>query len=340
MLAGLVGADADEIIFTSGATEANNLALLGMAQKLGLQQRRKRILVSAIEHKCVMAAASALSEHQGFVVQTIPVDSYGYVRSDELKRLISDDVLLCSVILANNEIGTLQNLAKIREICERFGVLLHSDAAQGPVAMDLSNIADHADMVSLSGHKMYGPMGIGALYVRRNLHPYIEPIIYGGGQQGNLRSGTLPLPLCVGMSAAAQLWLGEGVINARAKLCALRDCFAEKVMRELPETKLNGPPLKERHSCNINFCFHDVDSHELLSRLQPHLSASTGSACSSGISGTSHVLRAIGLSESDASASVRFSVGMLTTEQQIDSAVALLLDALNRSRSALSAAAC
>lgn len=331
----LVGADPDEIIFTSGATEANNLALFGLSHCLGERTNRKRILISAIEHKCVISIAQVLTEKEGFTVETIPVDEFGYVNLDVLDKLISDEVLLCSIILVNNEIGTIQKLSEIKEICKKFDVLLHCDAAQAPVALDLPSVAQQADLLSLSGHKMYGPMGIGALCVRREMLSNIEPIIYGGGQQNNLRSGTLPLPLCVGMGEAAKLWIGESAADTRAQLRSLRNYFAHQVMQEIPETQLNGPPLDERHPCNTNFRFVGYSGQDLLGMLQPKLAASTGSACASGVPGPSHVLRAIGLNETEADSSIRFSVGTPTTEHHVDEAVNLLVDILKRENSTL-----
>lgn len=326
----LVGADPDEIVFTSGATEANNLALLGLAHGLAEKTGRKRILISAIEHKCVLSITQTLSQRDGFIVETIPVDEFGCVNLEHLEQLISGDVLLCSIILVNNEIGTIQNLREIKNICEKFDVLLHSDAAQAPVAINLPDIAQEADLISLSGHKMYGPMGIGALYVRREVKQNIKPIIYGGGQQDNLRSGTLPLPLCVGMGKAATLWLGEQAEKTRASLRSRRDLLASKVIKEIPEAKLNGPPLEERHPCNINFRFEGFSGQDILGMLQPNLAASTGSACASGVPEPSRILRAIGLSETEADSSIRFSVGNPTTEQHIEAAVDLLAAALKR----------
>lgn len=326
----LIRAEPDEIIFTSGATEANNLALLGLTRKLAGKTRRKRILVSAIEHKCVLAIVQRLSQKKGFIVETIPVDEFGYLNLECFENQISDDVLLCSVILANNEIGTIQKLSDIKNICRKFGVLLHSDAAQAPVALDLSNIAQEVDLLSLSGHKMYGPMGIGALYIRREIQRDIEPVIYGGGQQDNIRSGTLPLPLCIGMGKAATLWLGKQAEETRARMRSLRDLFVKRVNQRIPGIKLNGPPLEDRHPCNANLQFKGHSGQDLLSMLQPQLAASTGSACASGIPEASHVLRAIGLNETEADSSLRFSVGTPTTEQHIDMAVDLLEEVSTR----------
>ena len=329
-VATLIGADADEIIFTSGATEANNLALLGIGRRPGAGSKRRRILVSAIEHKCVLAAAHALQRHDGFEIDTVPVDQTGKIKHDEFEGLVSSDVLLCSVILVNNEIGTVQDISEISQICRASGILLHCDAAQAPAAMDLSGVAVQVDLLSLSAHKMYGPMGIGALYIRRDLQPNIEPVIYGGGQQGNLRSGTLPLPLCVGMSEAAKLCGGEEGENERAQVRRLRDCFVERLGQTRWNIQLNGPDVDDRHPGNANLRFEGFDAQEILGTLQPKLTASSGSACTSGTPEPSHVLRAIGLTGDEADASIRFSIGHQTTEDDIDDAVELIVAALKR----------
>ena len=209
-VAGLLGADPDEIIFTSGATEANNLALFGLARRAPPGQRR--ILVGATEHKCVLAAARALEARENFTVEQIPVDREGFIDLDALADRLDETTLVVSIMAVNNEVGTIQDIPRIAEIVNSRGVLLHCDAAQGACALDMSRLADHADLISLSGHKIYGPQGIGALYIRRDLQTRVEPIIYGGGQQSDLRSGTVPVPLCVGMAAAAEiLQTDEGV---------------------------------------------------------------------------------------------------------------------------------
>ena len=211
-VAELIGADADEIVFTSGATEANNLALFGLARRAPAS--RRRILVSAIEHKCVLAAARALEEREGLTVEIIPVDREGFVDLEALKGMLDESVLVASIMAINNEIGTMQDIPVIASILARDGTLFHCDAAQAPCAMDVSELAEHADLISLSGHKLYGPQGIGALYIRRDIQERIEPIIYGGGQQDGLRSGTVPVPLCVGMSTASDILKTKKVLKS------------------------------------------------------------------------------------------------------------------------------
>ena len=327
-VAGLIGADADEVIFTSGATEANNLALLGLARHSS--NRRRRILVSAIEHKCVLAAARSLSEREGLTVETVPVDSKGYVELGALREMLDDDVLVVSIIAVNNEIGVIQNIPRIASVLVDHGILLHCDAAQAPCAMDLSLLAEHADLASLSGHKMYGPQGIGTLYIRRELHSRIEPLLYGGGQQEGLRSGTLPLPLCVGMGVAASLCASEEAIGERQRVRRQRDSFLRLLRNSTNAIALNGPPSEQRHPGNANVRFHEHNAQDILGVMQPHLAASTGSACTSGTPEPSHVLRALGLSTAESEESIRFSFGRFTTDREIERAAELVIEALKK----------
>jgi cysteine desulfurase len=322
----LIGADPDEIVFTSGATEANNLALFGLARRA--PQSRRRILVSAIEHKCVMAAAKALGEREGFIIETIPVDGRGFIKLDALEKMLDDSVLAVSIMVVNNEVGTIQDLPNIAELLARYGAVFHCDAAQAPCAMDTAQMAEYADLVSLSGHKIYGPQGIGALYIRRDLHSGVEPIIYGGGQQNGLRSGTVPIPLCVGMAAAAEIVLAEGRCE-RLKVSELRNRFFGLLSESGFPVGLNGPEWSWRHPGNANLRFEGFVAHDVLGSVQPRLAASTGSACTSGIPETSHVLRAMGLSADEAESSIRFSFGRFTTEEEVHDAAGLVIKALS-----------
>lgn len=315
----MVGADADEIIFTSGATEANNLAVLGLGKRASTD--RRRILVSAIEHKCVSAACHGLAEQAGFTVEELPVDHLGFVDLDQLEAGLDDDVLLVSVMAVNNEIGTVQNIRCISELVRRYGAALHCDAAQAPIALDMRDFGALTDMLSLSGHKMYGPKGMGVLYAARHIQDQIEPMIYGGGQQSGLRSGTLPTPLCVGMGAAAELMSANGIKSRREGLAIRRDSFIEKLNALPYSTRVNGPKGADRHPGNANICFEGFGADEILGRIQMDVSASTGSACTSGQIESSHVLRAIGLSAADADASIRFSFGFETSDEDIAFAV-------------------
>ncbi|EAR20272.1 cysteine desulfurase family protein [Nitrococcus mobilis] len=326
-VARLIGADADEIIFTSGATESNNLALLGLGRR-AVGGKRDRVLLSAIEHKCVLSVGRVLQEQYGFRVDLIPVDSEGFVDLSVLEEMLGEDVLAVSVMAVNNEIGTIQDIAQVSKLAWSRGAVVHCDAAQAPVAMNLEGIAGQSDIVSLSAHKMYGPKGIGVVYISRELQGKVEPLIYGGGQQDGLRSGTLPVPLCVGMGAAADLLAGDDAEDWRAELHRRRDAFVEKLSGLTWPVELNGPVGHVRHPGNANIRFVGFSAHDILSALQPRLAASTGSACTSGIPEPSYVLRAIGLDSDEAESSIRFSLGFGTSDEDVAEAVGLIEEIL------------
>ena len=325
-VATLVGADADEIVFTSGATEANNFALLGLAHRA--PPSRRRILVSTIEHKCVLAAARVIGERYGISIDTIPVDHEGFVDLNFLRAELDESVLAVSIMAVNNEIGTIQDIPSISALLGQYGVLFHCDAAQAPCAMDISELATCTDLVSLSGHKMYGPQGIGALYIRRDVRSRIEPLIYGGGQQEGLRSGTVPVALAVGMGAAAKTLHGPELQAERERVAGQRNRFVRLLTDGAVPVMLNGHVGEMRHPGNANLQFDGLSAKDILNSLQPRLAASTGSACTSGIPEPSHVLRAIGLDGEQADASVRFSFGRFTTDDEISQAVCFVKDAL------------
>ena len=324
----LIGADAEEIVFTSGATEANNLALFGLA--VNAPRSRNRLLVSSIEHKCVLAAARALAERHGFVVGTLAVDDRGFVDPDVLRRSLDDDVLMASIMAVNNEVGTIQSIAELSSILAEHDIPLHCDAAQAPCAMLVSDLPDHADLISLSGHKIYGPQGIGALFVRHALQDRMSPLIHGGGQQNGLRSGTVPVPLCVGMGTAARLVCDENACAERKRIGRQRDTFITRLREHGAPVTINGPAAEARHPGNANLRFDGYDGRDLLDRLQPRLAASTGAACASGIAESSHVLRALGQSTDEIDASIRFSFGRFTTDAEIELAASLVLGALEQ----------
>ena len=229
----------------------------------------------------------------------------------------------------NNEIGTIQNIPRIAALLAPYGIVLHCDAAQAPCAMDVSDLALHADMVSLSGHKMYGPQGIGALYIRSDLQDRIEPLIYGGGQQAGLRSGTVPMPLCVGMGAAAELLAVRAASEERERVAGQRDSFVRHIQCGHASLTVNGSIGDLRHPGNSNIRFDGFDAQDILGSLQPRLAASTGAACTSGIPEPSHVLGALGLTEIQSKASIRFSFGRFTTDEDIEAAARFVLEALN-----------
>jgi len=274
-IASNIGADTDEVFFTSGATEANNIAILGLTKspKAG----RTRILVSAIEHKTVLESASSL-QGNNLTLEIIPVNYDGEIDIVAFEELMSDDVILVSVMATNNEIGSLQQLKTISAICHSYGAIFHTDASQALCSIDIDVYADEIDVISLSGHKIYGPKGIGALYVRRDIQKDILPLMHGGGQESGIRPGTLPTPLCVGFGKAMSL-LEEYKNTEREAIKALRNQFFSKIKQDLPDVQLIGPPLHRRHIGNINILFPGVDAHQLLGVIQPNIAASSGSAC-------------------------------------------------------------
>ncbi len=329
-IASLIGADPDEIVFTSGATESNNMALLGLARRAHPDSKKKRFILSEIEHKCVLAAGHILSGQLGLQVTQLPVDRQGRILLSELNEVLDEDVFAVSIMAVNNEIGTIQNIKQISESVRKAGAIFHCDAAQAPVSIDLRDFADYVDIMSLSAHKMHGPKGIGALYIRRELQNHIEPLIYGGGQQKALRSGTVPTPLCVGMGAAAELLNSNEIGQKRTLLRNRRDYFVKQLTGLPWPTRLNSCAGESCHPGNVNICFNGFSADDILLALQPRLTASTGSACTSGITEPSHVLKAIGLTHEDAEASIRFSLGFGTSDQDIDEAVDLIDEALDR----------
>jgi cysteine desulfurase len=315
-VAALIGARASEIVFTSGATEANNLALLGASRQIG------RVVVSPIEHPSVLEPAAALKD-QGVVLETVPVDRAGRVDLGALERLLGQGPALVSIMAANNEIGTLQPLAAIGRLCRAHGALFHSDAVQALATQALDVDTAFVDLLSLSGHKLYAPGGVGALFVRGGTA--LSPLIHGGGQQGNLRPGTLPVALCVALGAACRLALARRADDA-ARIAALRDRFFAALRDAVPGIRRNDPETQGLPGC-LNVTLPGVDAADLLLDL-PDLAISTGSACSSFSGAPSHVLRAIGLSAEQAHASLRFGLGRGTTAEEIDRAAARLIAAL------------
>jgi cysteine desulfurase len=320
----LMQADAEEIVFTSGATEANNLALLGLIDS-GLAQKRRRVLLSAIDHKSALAVGRAIQQ-RGFNVAHLPVQPDGHLDLETLRKKLDSDVLLISFSLVNSEIGTIQKVEEIACLARQHGVLMHWDAAQAPCAFDMTLIATSADMVSLSAHKIYGPKGIGALYIKHDVQRFLRPIIHGGGQQRNLRSGTLPTALCVGFGAAAEILVQADAIEERERVRGLRDLFVKLLRESDLRILINGPDEASRHPGNANIRFIGMPADDLLATLQPRLAASAGSACSSGIPEPSHVLRGIGLSAIEVGSSIRFCVGRYTTDEDIHEAARLVTE--------------
>lgn len=317
----VIGAQKDEVIFTSGATEANNQAIASVLfDNTGCS--RKTVLISAIEHKCVKNSAYFYASKLGYAVKEIPVLTSGIIDLDALKTLLSDDVVLVCIMAVNNEIGVIQDINTLARMTHDVGALFHCDAAQAPEAIDI-NVKDwDVDTLSLSGHKIYGPKGIGVLFIKNKLQAQLPPLIHGGGQQGGARSGTLPTELCVGMAEALLISAHKATIN-RARLADLKDHFVKTLTNSGIEYVLNGTQ-EQCHPGNINVQLAGVNAPELLRELQPSISASTGSACNSEMILPSHVLKAIGLTDEKALASIRFSLGRYSDEEQISKTVGLI----------------
>lgn len=326
-IAHIVGANEKEIIFTSGATESNNLALKGVAR---FHRDKKRHLITCVtEHKCVLDSCRHL-ELEGFRVTYLPVQKNGLIDLDQLRDAITADTVIVSIMAVNNEIGVIQPLAEIGRICREKKVYFHTDAAQAVGKIPLDVEAMQIDLMSVSGHKVYGPKGIGALYVRRRPRVRLEALISGGGQERGMRSGTLPTPLCVGLGEACRI--AEAEMGAEAeRLHALRDRFLEGITRQLPEVYLNGD-LDRRIPGNLNISFAFVEGEGLMMGVKD-LAVSSGSACTSASLEPSYVLRALGVEEDLAHTSLRIGLGRFTTEADVDYAVERIVSEVTRLRS-------
>lgn len=327
-IANLIGADSDEIVFTSGATESNNLALLGLAERR--QSKKNKILLSSIEHKSILAVAGELNKKYGIECITIPVNLEGVVDVNFIEDNINDSILAITIIGVNNEIGTIQPLADIGALALKHGVVFHCDGAQAPCALDVDVYGMNIDLLSLSAHKIYGPKGIGALFIKREHIKNIEPQILGGGQQNNIRSGTVPVPLCVGFGKAADLIRGNNAISERDRIASLRTRFVASLIELNGKIHSNGPNNCIRHPGNSNLQFDGYSAYDILSALQPKVAASSGSACTSGITEPSYVLRSIGLTDDEASSSIRFSFGRFTSDEDVDEVLGHIKEVLFR----------
>src|SRR5262245_50015420 len=323
-VAQLIGADPREIIFTSGATESNNLALKGA---LHFGAGGKNHLVTLVtEHKCVLESAAQL-ERESYAVTLLPVEPDGLVDVERLAAAITERTALVSIMAAHNEIGVLQPLAAIGGLCRARGVLLHSDAAQAVGKIPLDVEAMGIDLLSISGHKLYGPKGVGALYVRRRPRVRLAPLFDGGGQERGLRSGTLPAPLCIGFGEACAI-AGREMEEEARRLNSYRDRLLRGLKRAFPATRFNGD-AEQRLAGNLNLAFPGIDGQALVAML-PELSVSLGSACTSAAVEPSYVLRAIGLPDELANASIRIGLGRFTSEAEVDFALDRLAGALRR----------
>lgn len=314
-VASLIGAKPSEIYFTSGGTESDNWAIRGAAHARA--EKGKHLIISAVEHPAMITTAKEL-EKEGFEVSLAPVDEYGAVDVEKLKSLLRPDTIFVGIMTANNEVGTIQPLAEISGLCRERGILFFTDAVQAAGALKIDVNDPAVDLLSFSGHKFYGPKGVGVLYIRSGLK--LGKIITGGHQERTMRGGTTNVPAIVGLAEALRLAQEEREQNA-AYVSSLRDRFISRVLHEIPYVKLNGHP-QNRLPANANFSFRYIEGESLLFSLDlAGIAVSSGSACSSGSLEPSHVLLAMGLPEGLAHGSIRFSFGKDNTPAQIDYAV-------------------
>jgi cysteine desulfurase len=332
-VAALIGAEAREIVFTSGATESNNLAIKGAGRFH--RERRPHVVTLVSEHKCVLESVARL-EAEGHPVTRLPVRADGLVDLDRLAEAVTEETALVSVMAVNNEIGVIQPLAEIGALCREKGAYFHCDAAQGVGKIPLDVNAMGIDLLSISGHKIYGPKGIGALYVRRRPRARLSAMMDGGGQERGLRSGTLATPLVVGLGAACRI-AGQEMTEEAARLSALKTRFLAALVARHEGVGLHGD-AERRIPGNLNLGFAGVTA-EALMRAAPRLAVSTGSACSSTALEPSYVLSALGLTAEAAATAIRIGFGRFTTEAEVDTAAALLNAAVERLRTRGDAAA-
>ncbi len=326
-IAKLIGATPKEIIFTSGATESDNLAIMGVVEMY--KEKGNHIITSTIEHKAILDTCKYLEQH-GCKVTYVSVDKTGRVNAEDVRAAITDKTILISVMFANNEIGTIQPIAEIGKIAKEKGVIFHTDAVQaiGKVQVDVEEMG--VDLLSLSAHKMYGPKGIGGLYIRRKApRVRLAEQIHGGGHERGMRSGTLNVPAIVGFGKAAEL--ARTLMPEESKrLAALRDKMHRAIMKAIPDVYLNGHPV-HRLPNNLNLSFAYVEGESMIMGMK-ELAVSSGSACTSASLEPSYVLKAIGVGEDLAHTSIRFGLGRFTTEEEVDFAIHKVIETATRLR--------
>lgn len=323
----LIGANPKEIVFTSGATESINIAIKGAYEMYA--DKGNHIITAQTEHKATLDSAKYI-EKLGGTVTYLPVDQYGMIRIEELKNAITDKTILISLMHANNEVGTIHPIKEIGKIAKEKGILFHVDAAQtaGKIKIDVNEMG--IDILSLSGHKIYGPKGVGALYVRRaNPRVRLAPVIHGGGHERGLRSGTLNVPSIVGLGAACEI-AEQTMESENKRLIALRERLYQGITKSLDEIHLNGHPT-ERLPNNLNISFAYVEGEALMMGLK-EIAVSSGSACTSASLEPSYVLRAMGVGEELAHTSIRFGLGRFTTEEEIDFTIQKVVEVVTRLR--------
>jgi cysteine desulfurase len=327
-VAALIGAEnPKEIVFTSGATESNNLAIKGVAEFY--REKGNHLITTVIEHKAVLDTCKRL-EKQGFEVTYLPVDRYGMVDPDDVRKAITDRTILVSVMLANNEVGTIQPIAEIGKITRERGVLLHSDAVQGIGKIPFDVARASVDLLSVTAHKMYGPKGVGALYVRRS-RPRVRLVAQmdGGGHERGNRSGTLNVPGIVGLGMAAEIMQREGA-DESTRLLSLRERLWKRLSSAIEDIHLNGHP-ERRLPGNLNVAFAYVEGEAMMMAIKD-VAVSSGSACTSASLEPSYVLRAMGVGEEMAHSSIRFGLGRFTTPEEVDFVADLVIDKVNKLR--------
>ncbi|MDD3314750.1 MAG: cysteine desulfurase family protein [Syntrophaceticus sp.] len=325
-VARLMGAGQKNVIFTSGGTEADNLAIVGTA--LSYRERGRHIITSTIEHHAVLDTCHMLS-HNGFDVTFLPVDEDGVVDPDDVRKAIRPETILITIMHANNEIGTIEPIPEIGEIAREHDIIFHTDAVQTAGYLPL-NVDDlFADLLSVSAHKIYGPKGAGALYVREGIK--LKPLFHGGGQERTCRPGTENLPGIVGLGKAAEIAIREQSAESK-RYRKLSDLLIRGIKERIPGARLNGHP-QHRLPHNVNISFRGVKGECLLVALDKHgIAVSTGSACSSDSTQLSHVLEAIGLSEKNGAGTIRMTVGRSTTEDDIEYVLHVLVDVVEQLR--------
>jgi cysteine desulfurase len=326
-IAELVGADAKEIMFTSGATESNNMAIKGVA--MFYKTRKKHVVTTQTEHKCVLDSCRWL-EQRGFEVTYLPVNADGLIDTAELAAVLRPDTSIVSIMAVNNEIGVVQPLTEIGKLCRDAGVFFHTDAAQMAGKMPINVNDMNIDLMSLSAHKLYGPKGVGAIYIRRRPRVRIEPLLSGGGQERGLRSGTLPAPLAVGFGEAARV-AQEEMERDHTRVSKLSKRLQDGIMKRVPEVVLNGSG-EARYPGNLNLSFAGIEGESMLMALKD-VAVSSGSACTSASLEPSYVLRALGVDDEMAHTSIRFGIGRFTTEEEVDYAIELAVIHAERLRS-------
>ncbi|MGI9953000.1 cysteine desulfurase NifS [Moorellaceae bacterium AZ2] len=325
-VAALIGAQPEEIVFTSGGTEADNMALIGAAY--ANQNKGKHIITSSIEHHAVLDTAQYLMR-QGFKVTFLPVTPEGLVRVEDVAQAITDETILISIMHVNNEVGTIQPVQEIGKLARERGIIFHTDAVQsvGKIPVDVQDL--NVDLLTASAHKIYGPKGVGCLYIRKGTR--IQPLLHGGGQERKRRAGTENVPGIVGFGKAAEL-AGKELESEGRRLRALRDKLIDGVLASIEETRLNGD-RQQRSPINANFSFRYVEGESILLSLDMKgIAASSGSACTSGSLDPSHVLLAMGIPHEIAHGSVRMTLGRDNTEEDIDYVLEVLPDIIQRLR--------